>query len=101
MADILKVQIEAAEKVGREILKKLPPPTLHASPGQIDPVGYRAYLQGRKSWAARDLAHSIQEYEHAVALMPNNAMPHSGLPSPYPILREPPNDTIPPTFSTP
>jgi|SRR6266850_29532 len=101
MADILKVQIEAAEKVGREILKKLPPPTLHASPGQIDPVGYRAYLQGRKSWAARDLAHSIQEYEHAVALMPNNAMAHSGLASAYAILGEAPNDGIPATVSAP
>jgi TolB-like protein/Flp pilus assembly protein TadD len=101
MADILKVQIEAAEKVGREILKELPAPTLPASPGQIDPAGYRAYLQGRKSWAARDLGHSIQEYEQAVNLMPNYAMAHSGLASAYAILGEAPNDGVPATVSAP
>jgi len=101
MADILKVQIDVAEKAGREILKEIPAPTLPAPSGQIDPVGYRAYLQGRKSWAARDLAHSVQEYEQAVALMPNYAMAHSGLASAYAILGEAPNDGVPATVSAP
>ncbi len=101
MADILKVQRDMAEKVGRELLSELPPPPAQPTPGQIDPAGYRPYLQGRKSWAARDLASSVKEYERAAELMPNYAMAHSGLASAYALLGETPNDGVPSTVSAP
>jgi TolB-like protein/Flp pilus assembly protein TadD len=101
MADILKVQSDVAEKVGHELLSELPPPTAQPTPGQIDPVGYRAYLQGRKSWAARDLARSVNEYEQAVALMSNYAMSHSGLASAYALVGQAPNDGVPATVAAP
>jgi TolB-like protein/Flp pilus assembly protein TadD len=101
MADILKVQRDVAEKVGRELLSELPPPSAQPAPVQIDPAGYRAYLQGRKSWAARDMAPSVREYEQAVALMPDYALAHSGLASAYALLGQAPNDGVPATTSAP
>ncbi|MBS1841907.1 MAG: hypothetical protein JST77_13785, partial [Acidobacteria bacterium] len=99
--NILKVQNEVAEQVGRKIIPTLTASNLPSSPGKIDPAGYQAYLQGRKSWAARDLASSVREYEQSVALMPGYAMSHSGLASAYALLGQAPNDGIPATIAAP
>lgn len=99
-ADILKVENQVALEVGSKILGTLTASNL-PSPGQIDPAGYQAYLKGRKSWAARDLASSVKDYEQAVALMPNYAMAHSGLASAYALLGETPNDGVQSTASAP
>jgi len=101
MADILKVQRDVAERVGRELISELPPSSAQPAPVQIDPAGYRAYLQGRKSWAARDMVPSVKEYERAVALMPDYALAHSGLASAYALLGQAPNDGVPATTSAP
>src|SRR5579859_4682602 len=99
--DILKVENQVAVEVGSKILGTLTASNLPSSPGQIDPAGYQAYLQGRKSWAARDLASSVKDYEQAVALMPNYAMAHSGLASAYALMGETPNDGVQSTTSAP
>ena len=99
--NILKVQYDVAIQVGSKILPAVTASNLSSYPGQIDPAGYAAYLQGRKSWAARDLASSVKEYEQAVALMPNYAMAHSGLAGAYAILGEAPNDGVQSTISAP
>lgn len=99
--DILKVQNEVAGQAGRKILPAFAVSNPSSSPGQIDPVGYRAYLQGRKSWGARDIGHSVQEYEQAVTLTPNYAMAHSGLASAYALSGQAPNDGVPATTSAP
>jgi len=97
--NILKVQYDVAVQVGHKILPALT--NFSSSPGLIDPAGYQAYLQGRKSWAARDLASSVKDYERAATLMPNNAMAHSGLASAYALLGETPNDGLQSTISAP
>ncbi len=99
--NILKVQNEVAVQAGRKILPTLTASNLSSAPGQIDPVGYGAYLQGRKSWGIRDVGRSVQEYEQAVALMPNYAMAHSGLATAYALLGQAPNDGVPATTSAP
>jgi len=99
--NILKVQNEVAVQAGQKILPTFAVSSPASSPGQIDPAGYRAYLQGRKSWGARDVGRSVQEYEHAAALMPNYAMVHSGLASAYALLGQAPNDGVPATTSAP
>lgn len=100
-ANILKVLNEVAVEVARKILPSLTPPNLPSSPGQIDPAGYQAYLRGRKSWAARDLASSVTDYEQAVSLLPNYSLAHSGLASAYALLGETPNDGLQSTVSAP
>jgi len=99
--NILKVENQVAVEVGSKILGTLTAPNLPSVPGQIDPAGYRAYLQGRKSWAARDIGHSVQEYEQAAALLANYSMAHSGLASAYALLGQAPNDGMPATVSAP
>ncbi|HJZ63389.1 MAG TPA: hypothetical protein VKD70_03655 [Candidatus Acidoferrum sp.] len=99
--NILKVLNEVAVQAGRKILPALSTSNLSSPPVQIDPAGYRAYLQGRKSWAARDIGHSVQEYEQAVALLANYSMAHSGLASAYALLGQAPNDGVPATVSAP
>jgi TolB-like protein/Flp pilus assembly protein TadD len=99
--DILKVQDTVASDVARKILVKLPSSNASKPRVEVDPDGYRAYLQGRKFWAIRDLPHSVAAFEAAIPKMPNYPPVHSGLASAYALLGQAPNDVSPATVTAP
>jgi len=94
LRDILKVQAEVAEAIAGQIRVKL---TASGSPpGSVDPEAYEAYLQGLSNWNKRDLQHSIQYYNQAVAKDPNYALAYAGLAEAYTVLGSIPVDVLPP-----
>jgi TolB-like protein/tetratricopeptide (TPR) repeat protein len=101
LTDILEVQDTVAGAVAQKILLKLPSAANSLPHGQIDPEGYRVYLQGRRFWAMRDLPHSVAAYENAIAKLPNYAPAHSGLASAYALIGQAPNDGMSATDSAP
>ena len=86
--DILRLQREVAQEVAQQVRMQLTPKP-EGQAGSIDrvnPEAYEAYLRGRYFWNQRTesgLLKSIEQFQHAIDLDPNSALPYAGLADAY------------------
>jgi len=81
LRDILAVQHDVAEQVGRALALELLP-GYDAARGTTDPAAHEAYLRGRFFWGQRSeesLRKAIGWFEQALSLEPNYARAYCGL----------------------
>ena len=88
MRDILSLQREIAEQVGRKVAAKLTPEDLQRLQNrrQIDPEAFESYVRGRYYWNKRgeaDLTRAVDEFNHAIDVDPTYAAAYAGLADAY------------------
>ena len=84
MSDLLRLQSEIAEDTARSVRLTVPDATRMklASANPVNPDAYEAYLQGRFYWNQRTrdgLMKSLEYYNRAVKIQPNNARAYAGI----------------------
>ena len=90
LTDVLAVQDELVEAIGRAVRERLDPE--HAGPGrgaEPDPAAKAAYLRGRRQWNKRTregIELAIRHFEEAIDHDPTHAPSFSGLADCYAIL---------------
>lgn len=90
LTDVLVVQDELVEAIGRAVRERLDPE--HAGPGrgaEPDPAAKAAYLRGRRQWNKRTregIELAIRHFEEAIDHDPTHAPSFSGLADCYAIL---------------
>jgi TolB-like protein/predicted Ser/Thr protein kinase len=88
--DVLALQDELVNAIGRAVREKLDPEAGHAGPAaEPDPVARAAYLRGRRQWNKRTregLELAIRHFEEAIDRDPTHAPSFSGLADCYNIL---------------
>lgn len=103
LRDVLALQSDVATAIAREIQVKLTPADQQrlASPRQVDPEAYEAYLRGLYSWHLFTLdgfRSAVDYYNQAIEKDPGYARAYSGLADSYAQLAGrllPPNEAMP------
>ncbi|MBV8206292.1 MAG: protein kinase [Acidobacteria bacterium] len=83
-SDILTLQSELAQAIASAIQLQLASagPVRASAGSRINPAAYEAYVRGRHEWAdrtAESLRRAVDDFEQAIALDPNQALPYAGL----------------------
>jgi TolB-like protein/Tfp pilus assembly protein PilF len=110
LSDVLGVQAEIAQAIGREInlALNLSETTrlsgMQRGQARVNPVAYEAYLKARYHLHAKtpaEIRQSIEDFERAVKLDLNYAPAHAGLASAWALLAIAPFDVLPPREAMP
>ena len=84
--DVLAIQAELSSDIARRVKLKIIP---SATKPQVNSEAYEAYLKGRYFWNKRNIQNierSLDYFQQAVAIDPNQALFHSGLADAYTLL---------------
>lgn len=99
LGDLLALQYELAQAIGREIEIQLTPAASRSlESAAVDPEAYEAYLKGRHLWNSRTLEavrKSIRYFEASIEREPRYAAAYSGLADAYMTLHD--DGLLPPT----
>jgi adenylate cyclase len=86
--DVLAMQDEVAQAIAKEINVELTPNEHKrlTSDHAVDPAAHEAYLRGRyylSGWSPENLNRAIAQFNRAIKLAPNFALPYAGLADAY------------------
>ena len=106
LRDILKLQVDVAETVARQIAIKVSDGERDrlAHTRRVDPQAYNAYLHGRYFWNRRtpeSLQKAVQCFEDAIARDPGYAPAYAGIADSYALLTSIHIGTVAPTVGMP
>jgi TolB-like protein/DNA-binding winged helix-turn-helix (wHTH) protein/Tfp pilus assembly protein PilF len=91
LGDVLKLQSEVAQTIAQQVRIQLTPQqkAQFGSALGVNPEAYEAYLRGRYFWNQRTeegLWKSVEQFQHAIDIDANSALPYAGLADAYLVL---------------